>query len=269
MNRLALLITVCGSVVTADFPPYTTTDFDCLLDPAVSCSRRGICDDTTRQCVCSEGYFTNPQVNEYQCNSYDSSGLLRYNVDVESVQSSLDGNNLRGNNTNTSINVSMAGTGESFKCDFPPNDCSNHGVCNRNGTECICDDGYTTYKPDGNQQCNYERKKQIVAFGLAWIACTTGAPYFYLGDTTMGLLYFFFGIGGVITLAILACFASCFLACCGRKTSTSGLYEATGAIGAVIIVMIVLLALIWQIVLLFQTGLNKLNDVNGIALKSW
>lgn len=148
-----------------------------------------------------------------------------------------------------------------FRCEFPPDDCSNHGVCNRDGTACICDDSYVTYKPTGEKECNYRRKEQVVAFGLAWISCLTGAPYFYLGDTALGLVLLFTGFGGALVLTIFMCFSAC---CCSSKNNAC--FES---LCKVLISLMIFQSSIWQIVLLFQLRLNKLNDSNGIALKSW
>lgn len=94
MNRLLCILAMCALRVTADFPSYTTTNFDCFADPAVACSRHGICSDTGLQCICSEGYYTVPEVSQYQCNSYDATGAFQYtHINSSSNQKSLRGGN--------------------------------------------------------------------------------------------------------------------------------------------------------------------------------
>lgn len=255
MKNIAFLLVMFGTAL-ADFPPYLVNDFNCTTDPVTLCSRHGICNDLGTSCVCSEGYFTIPSALKNQCNDFDSSGVLNYQTVAPSSPS------LRNSDGN--------GEQTPFKCEFPPEDCSNHGVCNRNGTGCICNDGYATYDPPVGQQCNYERKKQSIAFLAAWFTLGTGAVYFYIGETTLGLLNLFIGVGGIIALAILMCVGMCFCAHCGcRKINQENLMAFGGGIGYSLMILMFLVSFIWESVLLFQVGLNKLNDSNGIALKSW
>ena len=72
--------------------------------------------------------------------------------------------------------------------------CNNNGICTMDKTNCICNKKYTTYKPVNDTECNYERKKQSIAFTMAIIPFFGwfGPAYFYIGNKTLGGVQLFF-----------------------------------------------------------------------------
>ena len=53
-----------------------------------------------------------------------------------------------------------------FTCSVPAEDCDNHGSCNKDGTDCICNEGFLTWPHNQNEKCSYKQKKQSIAFAL-------------------------------------------------------------------------------------------------------
>jgi hypothetical protein len=90
-----------------------------------------------------------------------------------------------------------------FKCKDALVNCSNRGVCNNDGDDCICFKGYITYFEDGQyyslrQRCNYQQKSQIYALVLS-LFISFGSMHFYLGNHLVGY------IQHIIFLSILVC----------------------------------------------------------------
>jgi hypothetical protein len=145
-----------------------------------------------------------------------------------------------------------------FNCTFAPIDCSNNGVCNQDGSACICNKGYVT-RGTGNQ-CDYAQKKQVIAFLLAFFLAGTGASYFYMGIQTLALANLLaVGWGSVIFLSMFLCCSVCFG---GKKTRLTTFFTALIALNAIAMV-------VWWLVLTIQTGVNSLNDSNDVPLLGW
>lgn len=150
-----------------------------------------------------------------------------------------------------------------FTCTFAPEDCNNNGVCNQEGTACICDDDYATYDATAETgECNYKRKSGLVALLLSIFTGYTGSVYFYVGDTEMGLIQFFLaGIGGIILLAVIG---GCTVGCCcggGGDAETGGT-----TLFSFLIVCEVLAAVIFWWVVLAYVAEGKIDDSNGVGL---
>jgi hypothetical protein len=100
-----------------------------------------------------------------------------------------------------------------FKCRESIIDCSNRGVCNKDGDDCDCFNGYTTYFADKvyyiqRPRCNYQMKNQIYALVLSMFI-TFGSMHFYLGNFIVGyiqiIIFFFtlvFNIAAIYRLSI-------------------------------------------------------------------
>ena len=84
-----------------------------------------------------------------------------------------------------------------FNCTNSEIDCSGNGICNENGTECICNYGYLTFYKTQEEyllnkpRCNYKGKLQIKAL-LYSIFLSFGSAYFYLGHSFIGTIQFLF-----------------------------------------------------------------------------
>jgi TM2 domain-containing membrane protein YozV len=84
--------------------------------------------------------------------------------------------------------------------------CNDHGFCNSENTECICDYGYITFNSN-DTQCNYEQKKVVTAFWLSFFFLGVGGGQWYMGNNGWAiaeLVYFFIGlyVSWCITAAI-------------------------------------------------------------------
>lgn len=138
-----------------------------------------------------------------------SSGLSRLSVQTDFDTGSLD---LQNDRKLLSTDV--------FNCTGHES-CSYRGVC-VNANECMCDDGYITYRPSSDVQCNYRQKKALIAFLLEFFLPIVGAGEWYLGNTgyAIGQLIYFFG--GLILLCIIPCI---FVKCIGAdKTKAIGYF---------------------------------------------
>ncbi len=145
-----------------------------------------------------------------------------------------------------------------FNCTFAPVDCSNNGVCNQDGSLCICNNGYVTHG-SGNQ-CNYAQKKQVIAFLLSFFFPGTGASYFYMGLQTLGLANLF-AVGWMSIINLGLCF------CCCRF---SGINKSCIEFLLYTLLLIDIVGLfIWWLILTIQTGMNTLNDSNNVPLVGW
>jgi TM2 domain-containing membrane protein YozV len=149
---------------------------------------------------------------------------------------------------------------QSFKCVDSITSCSNHGICNQNKTDCICEAGYTTFPLEQIPLCNYVQKKQLVAF-LCELFLGFGAGHFYTERYThagLKLAAFLFGIYVICLFPLSAKYIndrcendmlviaiSCFYYCC--------------ALGLAF----------WFIYDLVQFGSNNYLDGNKIPLLPW
>lgn len=155
---------------------------------------------------------------------------------------------------------------EGFTCTFAAEDCNNHGVCNQAGTACICDDDYATDDATVETgECNYKRKSGLVALLLSIFVGYTGAPLFYVGETSEALIQLLCaGAGGLFLITIGAgCFGACAGGVVGGEEGASkiGMGLATCAFIGELIAMIVM----WIIVLVAVAS-GTLDDSNGVSL---
>jgi hypothetical protein len=96
-----------------------------------------------------------------------------------------------------------------------------HIVCDERAGQCMCDDHYA------GANCSYTRKKQLVAFLLAFLVpCGGCGGYFYLGRTALGIAGAVMMYGGLTIGLIYAIFflcggVTCFV-CTGGEPSDTG-----------------------------------------------
>ncbi len=156
--------------------------------------------------------------------------------------------------------ISLLRSLSEFKCIDNISSCSNHGVCNEDKSDCICDSGHISYPIDNIEKCNYTQKKQLVAF-LCELFLGFWAGHFYserYQTAGLKLAAFLFGIYIICLFPISAkCISdrcdsdylviavSCFYYCC--------------AVGLAF----------WFIYDLVMFGMNNYNDGNGITLLPW
>tara|TARA_B100001964_G_C13976209_1_gene484111 strand:+ start:45 stop:644 length:600 start_codon:yes stop_codon:yes gene_type:complete len=147
----------------------------------------------------------------------------------------------------------------SIHCSFAPVDCSNHGVCNQEGSGCICNDGYLTYPSNSDPQCNYEQKSQTTAFLLSFFLGYVGAGRLYIGQFTLGVIK--------LCLIFIVCGIGCILQPIFsylnvNEDTNKCLMDILASTGKFAIVL-------WWLIDVILFGINDIDDDNGIELESW
>ncbi len=149
---------------------------------------------------------------------------------------------------------------EFFKCIDDETSCSGHGKCNDSKTMCICTFGFNTYPIDSPQQCNYQQKKQLVAF-LCELFLGFGAGHFYserYNFAVFKLCAFLFGIYIICLFPLSAKFIS-------DKCDNDYLVITVSCFYYLCAVGLAF----WFIYDLVQFGQNKYNDGNNVQLLPW
>ena len=187
-------------------------------------------------------------------NSEDTqkSKLTLYNSEIED----LKGYQAAINKINSSSFRNLS----TFQCTNEFVDCSGHGQCNEDKTQCECDNGFISYPVDSYPQCSYPQKRQLVAF-LYEFFLGFGAGHFYCErylNASLKLISFLFGICIICLLPLSAKFINdkCDNDCLVLTTSCFYYICAMGLA-------------FWFIYDLVIFGLNKYVDGNGIPLAHW
>jgi hypothetical protein len=156
-----------------------------------------------------------------------------------------------------------------FVCVDPTVNCAGHGVCISNGTfnyACKCDPGYTNYNCATNVQCCYKQEKRIKSFLLSFLVGWSGAPYFVLGATGLGV-----GI-------LLLCFGGCCLATCGKLWADTEMETCKPGCGSICASLSMILggcgfvaAMIWWLVLwcMMAAETETIKDANNQPIAPW
>jgi len=80
---------------------------------------------------------------------------------------------------------------QEFNClPDPITSCNRHGICIDNGTfgfECKCDNNWDNQGCPPNTQCCNELESRVKVFLLAFFVGWSGAPYFVIGATGLGI----------------------------------------------------------------------------------
>jgi len=154
-------------------------------------------------------------------------------------------------------------------------DCDDVDNCNARGTcdtydsgdwYCICDDGYTTHPSiaEGDETtdssfCNYEQKKQLTAFLLAWFLGYFGGGQWYIEDSGMAA-------GKLVCGILFCCCVPCFIACAKAKMGDdASIIKFVGCFQCCCILGL----FVWWLVDLVNFGTNSYADGNGVDLASW
>merc|ERR1719361_1367970 len=166
-----------------------------------------------------------------------------------------------------SVYIVSSQTYPSDDCD-EANNCNARGLCATNDDGswyCICDDGYTTYDAEDDVYCNYEQKKQLTAFLLAWFLGGFGGGQWYLGLTGLAV--------GKLMLGLSVC---CIIPCCGYcmvgasvAADSEGLMKSSGTLIGCCYCCAILGTFVWWLVDIIQFGMNNYEDSNGMELESW
>lgn len=149
---------------------------------------------------------------------------------------------------------------QQFTCVDDVTSCSGNGKCNDQKTDCICDVDFDTFPADSSKQCNYQKKKQLVAF-LLEMFLGFGAGHFYTERYSMGgakLACFLFGVYIICLFPISA-------KCISDKCDSDWMVLTV----ACFYYCCVLGLAFWFIYDLVMFGLNKYPDGNGLPLLPW
>jgi hypothetical protein len=148
-----------------------------------------------------------------------------------------------------------------FNCVDPNVNCAGHGVCISNGTHayaCKCDSNYVSFECASDVQCCYKQESRVKLFLLSFFVAWTGAPYFVLGSTGMGV--------AMLLLWVCGC-------CAGVLAKTSG-GENQSSLSSVVIAVgcLTYLAVVgWCLALLimFAAETETVKDSNGVSVGPW
>lgn len=149
---------------------------------------------------------------------------------------------------------------QDFECVNPVTSCSNHGVCIGNGTfnfACKCDSGYVTAGCQPAVQCCYKQQPRVLLFLISLFFAATGAPYFMLGATGLG-----------VGILLLWC---CGLCCTAGATAATKDGNKPAALVACIGCLAFLAANAWCLALwiMFAAETETVKDKNGVPVAPW
>lgn len=163
--------------------------------------------------------------------------------------------------------LSTSGNGtNTFKCEVPAEDCNNHGACNKEGTDCICDDGYLTFPDSDAEKCNYKQKKQWIAFTLEFIFGIFAGGSWYLERTDYGLIK-------ISVLWLAPCFLfivylmyACF---CAKDTEPSQKSDDGDCCAKCVGYIWGLTIVAWWLADWIIIASGNVKDGNGASMESW
>jgi hypothetical protein len=138
--------------------------------------------------------------------------------------------------------------------------CSGHGKCNVQKTNCVCNTGFTTFPATNIQECNYQQKRQLVAF-LCELFLGFGAGHFYSERYTFAGLKLAAFLFGIYIICLFPLSAKCINDRCDNDylVITVSCFYYCCAIGLAF----------WFIYDLVIFGQNSYKDGNGIELTPW
>ena len=156
---------------------------------------------------------------------------------------------------------------DSFTCEFPAEDCSNHGSCNKEGNDCVCNDGYLTFPNETTtDKCSYKQKQQLIAFGLEFFFGLFGGGSWYLGRSNYALIkisVLWLAPCGMLILGILyACFCSKESTQKKKNSDNDGCADFIGGIWKFTLIS-------WWLADWIMIAINDVKDGNGAAMESW
>ena len=130
-----------------------------------------------------------------------------------------------------------------------------HGECISNiKSLCQCKEEFTTYPKSTKYECNYTRKKQLIAFCLE-LVLVCGIGHYYLGKILTGIWKFILCIIGVIIILVLRFY--------NRDKEEDNPVSLAIALGGCIVFSVIIG---WQAFDIIMLILNKYNDSNDIEL---
>ena len=149
--------------------------------------------------------------------------------------------------------------------------CSYNGIC-INNTMCYCKDGYTTFNPTTNVQCNYKQVNRLNTLMIEMFLFAGGGGHWYLKNTmhAVGNIIYFFG--GLILIYILSKYITLTYVQLYYTFRGRLLIERSNTIKYVrddlIIIWFIGLVVYWLYeIIMISTG--KMTDGNGVHIGSW
>lgn len=142
--------------------------------------------------------------------------------------------------------------------------CLGNGLPNpsTNSTTCSCFHGYVSHKCQSGEGCCYKQEKRVKMFLLAFFVSWTGAPYFVLGQTGLGI--------GILILCFSSCFSVCYIACfLASKSDRTD--DSTFMCFACLIKLATLAGLVWCLAtwIMFAAETEPWNDKHGVPVAGW
>ena len=137
-----------------------------------------------------------------------------------------------------------------------------YGVC-ADASTCKCLNGYANFVAEGQafpgSYCNYEQKKQLVAFLLEMFV-GMGVGHFYSGRVLFGVFKLLILLGPLV-LGVLMC--------CSSIVKSSDTSTCMGLVVMIGSCACICTAVVWQLVDLIMFGINSYKDGNGVPLAHW
>lgn len=167
---------------------------------------------------------------------------------ISSVYAEIEdfSNNLRYLNTTEEPQVQICG--EKYCL-------TNQGTCiSITRSTCNCNDFFETYPEDNVYQCNYEKKKQIIAFCLELVLmCGTG--HLYIGNYYIAIPKFLLFMIGILLIVFLRYY--------NRDKEEENPVSMKIALAGCIVFC---LMLAWEIFDIIMFAFNKYQDSKGVSL---
>ena len=137
-----------------------------------------------------------------------------------------------------------------------------YGVC-ADASTCRCLNGYANFVAEGQafpgSYCNYEQKKQLVAFLLEMFV-GMGVGHFYSGRVLFGVFKLLILLGPLV-LGVLMC--------CSSIVKSSDTSTCMGLVVMIGSCACICTAVVWQLVDLIMFGINSYKDGKGVPLAHW
>lgn len=155
-----------------------------------------------------------------------------------------------------------------FSCNISDEKCSYHGICQEDGKDCICNEGYISSNYSENK-CSYEQKSAQTAFFFEFFFGTmSGAGYFYLNLAERGIAQLtYFWLPCVIFLCMN--FISLLDDSDLINESSYKCIKVYKIIFKIIIILWILGIIIWWIYALIQISSGSLSDGNNMPIISY
>ena len=204
--------------------------------------------------------------NQYYINKFKGFAFFSLLAVVDSYTYVEQSFYLRSSYNNNKISRSLAES-DNFTCTVPAEDCNNHGGCNREANDCICDDGYLTFPKNNTNKCSYKQSKQWIAFILELFLGIFGAGNWYLGRNEYAAIK-------VCILWVFPCFSFLLtlfytIICIKESKNSEKKNSNTEECGYCIGLLWSLTIFTWCVIDLIIIAIGDIEDGQGAPIESW